>query len=93
MLTTVYECDRCGKKDEDNQMQLWTVRISYQAQGSGWNNWSDYRNVDWCRECAVKAGFVGSDKERKEVQAPEPKPTIEELIREIVQHEMEPLHK
>lgn len=97
MIKVFYKCDRCEKQDDDNKMQLWVVCVRYQSYSKDSQNLYSALSsnstdpVQWCRECSIKMGIpLGSLEERKSVTNELP-PTIEDMIREIVRQEMEPL--
>ena len=88
MRTVTYKCDRCGKEDADNNIQLWRLKVSYQLPDS---NWDEHETVEWCRSCAVEVGVIRNAEERaKNVALKDvPLPTITDLIREICNEEIE----
>ena len=85
MITTTYTCDRCGHS-QDNSVQMWRVEISI---GSPLMNLK--RDALWCRKCCVEMGLISSRPHATppDPPAPDPAPTLEDLIRAIVREEGE----
>ena len=91
MATVVtHTCDLCSatwiKGEKGKQLWRMTVGITDQASAGG-----DYlhqrKGADWCRDCAVKHGFLPQIK--TDPPRIEPEPTIQDLVRAIVQEELE----
>ena len=88
MSTSVtYKCDRCSKQQTNTpslpykeQLQMWAVAVSL--------NGSSRRTADWCRECVILMGILDVQKEGDVAVTPTPPPTIEDIIREIVNEEI-----
>lgn len=88
-----YSCDRCGHSQEGTngmynlqpgQRQIWAVAIRL-----GTNGIHDLM-ADWCRPCCIEMGILkpaasGAD---APTVAPETKPTLEDVVREIVRQEI-----
>ena len=84
MYETMITCDCCKKSSKQNAkdgMQLWAIKIMC---GSN----TPYQ-VDWCRECCIKASiFPAYNSEDKKIVPAQPPPTLEDLVRQIVQEEL-----
>ncbi len=89
MATNVeYVCDLCSAtwtKGEKGK-QLWRMTVGI-AQSAGASHFYERKEADWCRECAVKYGFFRQTK--TDPPRIEPEPTIQDLVRKIVQEELE----
>lgn len=95
---TTYKCDRC-KLDSTNwkDLDLKEIRIgmkkvsgSYSSSSYALHDFSN-RKAEWCEACCREVGiipplFYGKTPQDETVQ--QPKPTLEDLIREIVQEEI-----
>lgn len=84
MRTTTYECDKCGEEASgSNTIELDTVQVQ----------WGQYRDwvagAEWCKKCRIEMGCV-YDRDKKPVAEDEDEspPTLEELVRAIVQDEI-----
>ena len=81
-------CDLCGatwaKGDEGKQLWRMTVGIALSA---GSSHFQQRKEADWCRDCAVKHGFLPQVK--TDPPRIEPEPTIQDLVRAIVREELE----
>lgn len=83
MITTTYKCDKCGK-ELDSAGQFWHVGVSAQSINTKLTVglFVEGKSMQVCRACLESFGiFV-----RKRPNEPEPpsRPTIEDLIRDIV---------
>jgi len=78
-ITTTYKCDRCDKEQDTNN-QFWRIEIG--VRHSGQSSPNRLAHMDVCRFCLEALGFY-----RNEFPAAPlpPAPTIEELLREIVE--------
>lgn len=76
----IYECDKCHNKQEDHE-QFWflTVHAKWAQNNSSRPVGHSY---DVCRNCLEDLGIF--QQKTQDTQSPEP-PTVEELIREIIQ--------
>lgn len=89
---TEYSCDKCGHVQPLAE-QMWNVRVQYQHEGSYGDSrfWSSKEQM-WCRKCLENAGLVAiSPATKRDEPAPEVKPTLEELIRDIARDEINSL--
>jgi len=92
MITLIQKCDKCGESwdaSKENAEQLWEVGITFACHPVR----SEYRSAptedrqtDWCRPCMVKAGLLGTEKEKKALPPEHKCPTLEELIVEIARN-------
>jgi hypothetical protein len=88
---TIHKCDRCGAVEYDNHNFLGRLTFSADCK----DKWDGYilgpKSVEWCRKCHLEVGtlqpWVG--KEKCGDDEPNPKPTVEELIRMMIREEME----
>ena len=80
-----YKCDKCGEEKINEANFLLPVRV---LVGENFNDRDTYEasSALWCRECLRKARIVPQWK-RKDMPEEE-KPTIESMIRELVQKEV-----
>lgn len=93
---THYTCDRCGKTDNDlGRIGLKTVavgikEIAFAYYDTNSNDLFDAnrREAEWCAECLVKVGIYPKSAIPNTVQI-DPPPTLENLIREIIQEEIQ----
>lgn len=102
---TTYICDRCGAQGTQNKndqkegyLQLWQVGISFIIPAQ--QNPHSYRplakEVEWCRECAEKFDLLSKKKNEHDnlqktmnEKTPYIPATVEDILREIVQEEIE----
>jgi len=84
-MAIIYECDRCTHHNTD-PTDFYVVRIACtQQQVSGYSHpMSASPQRLWCESCTKEAGL----KWVRTVNVPEP-PTFEDMIREIVQDEIQ----
>ena len=82
MITTIYKCDKCGNEQNDND-QFWTVGITARTK---WHQSMDdiVKSIQVCRPCLESLGIYVTQTKKKDEPLPAP-PTIEELIREIIE--------
>ena len=85
MRTTTYKCDRCGKEDITNNIDIIRVGVHVggyavaHSFGSQEQPKIEY-NQEWCLECRIKTGLRENPKKSVIVQTPL---TLEDLVREI----------
>ena len=90
-ITTTYKCDRCSH-EQNKAAQMWYIGISRQSvdnpnRSYGTENVSE-REM-WCRACVEELHLLPRSKEdEKKTPIPQPKPTLDEMIREIVAEEI-----
>ena len=84
-ITTIYKCDKCGAEQSTN-VQFWLLNVSYQELSTSYGK-SYTKGINVCRKCLESLGINASKIVR---ESPEySPPTIEELIAEIVQRELD----
>lgn len=86
MIVTTYTCDKCGHEQEEPE-QMWEIGIVAREQTIKHSN---YINTPrecalWCHSCVVKFGLLPRP---KDTSKPNPIPTFEDIIREIIQEEI-----
>ena len=81
-VITTYTCDRCGAQQATTE-QFWTVGVCYAAYSSPITR-TIYKSIHACRACVEEMGLVPTIRTGKQ---PAPPPTIEDLIRGIIQAE------
>ncbi len=92
MRKTILTCDRC-KKETDNLFEvgagLRNIRYGYYGGRSDWEI-TGQLHQEWCRPCCEEVGFITTSYGKKEEKKEEPpRPTMEDLMREMIQSEME----
>lgn len=82
-VTVTYTCDKCGMQQPTSN-QFWTVGIKAQCSGHTSDQYiSNKFKMEICRPCLE---YLGIHPTEKTVNDPEYQPpTLEELIREIVE--------
>lgn len=82
-VRTLYICDRCGN-EQDKAAQFWTVGVTANC---GELRMSTYfvpgKYIQVCRPCLDNMGVLVKEKP-KDQESPQP-PTVEDLVREIIQ--------
>lgn len=81
---TYYTCDRCGKQKagEPNFVENVGIRV-----GPAYSHTTMFFDLqaDWCRNCLIETGLRDPAAHiLTDPPAPDPKPTLEDLIREII---------
>ena len=79
MITTEYKCDKC-KKVQFTSEQFWTIGVGAGA-GAGAPHISVDRTIHVCRNCLEDLGYHV----RPIFPSRPPPPSLEELIREILE--------
>jgi len=79
---TTITCDRC-KKEIIDLSQIWPVEVKI-SKFCG-----NHLSAEWCRSCTIEMGMIDSKDEVTAQPRIEPKPTIEDFIREIAREEIE----
>lgn len=89
-IVTTYTCDKCGHSQEEKE-QMWTVGVSVTHLDS--SHW--YGNINtlnpkalWCQDCVEGLGLL-LPSTKPDAPAP-PLVTLETIVRELIQEEMEP---
>lgn len=84
---TTYTCDRCGESQKGDGGRSFLEQVGIhigKVYGSLGPTTSFCRRVEWCRPCLVTMGLRDwASHIPTDPPAPDPKPTIEDLIREI----------
>lgn len=87
MRVQTVTCDRCktdlSVEAQKTYGQVWDVEVRFTRTKTS------LMKAEWCRTCCVEMGILGDEAERAKVNPVEPKPTIEDFIREIVREETE----
>jgi len=85
-VTTIYKCDRCHG-EQDTPVQFWNVGVVVTAwAGREYRKEYPDKTMDVCRSCCENMGLVMRLPKHPELTPP---PTLEDLIREIVQQEIQ----
>jgi len=88
MIKTEYICDNCGAVQQTPE-QMWEIGIAYShTPMSAYSTTIKHQQL-WCRECMVKKHLLGDEVEKKKVEAPPIAPSLEDLIRTLIQEEMD----
>ena len=93
--TITYQCDKCKKESTDrNILKLTTIGIGIKTDRMSSYDYEKFslydplrREMDLCSDCLRALGFIHK-KESFEDTFPDP-PTLEEMIREIIQEEIQ----
>ena len=85
MISTDYQCDKC-KVIQNTAEQFWTITIGIRDHRWG-TRIDEQKTIDVCRPCLESFGLAAPLDPHK---PPCVAPTIEDLIREIVQSEVNP---
>ena len=97
MKRTIYKCDRCGKEAETNEDQealcLGQLTLAFEplySSGGPARVYPPHKmwQQEWCRKCRAEVGVV-SEMVKKADRGGEPVVTLETVIREMIQQEME----
>lgn len=91
MITTTHQCDRC-QKTVPTRAEIYELKLS--AIGGrfvyGSNEYAESTAFSsgkhWCEDCLVNTGFFAF--KTKTATPPEPLPSLEDMIREIVRSEL-----
>lgn len=74
-----FKCDRCGhecwRDDKENFRHLFSVKLVI-------NEGTTFRQAEWCERCCAEIGWC----QRPNVKAIQPEPTLEDLIRDLIQN-------
>ena len=86
MITTTYKCDKCQKVQMTPE-DFWEMHLRTNPAMTGGRSSVPQRTLQVCRRCLEDFGLVPIRTKREE---PVPaKPTVEELIREMVERAVE----
>lgn len=80
---TIYTCDKCGHEQEKPD-QFWTVGVSATHGLFTSNEFVQNKSMHVCRPCLESFGICVQKKPEHE-QNPPQIPSVEDLIRELVQ--------
>ena len=81
---TIHKCDRCGTEQPDRK-GLYAVGCQI-GNYHGWEDAYKHFSADWCKKCAIEVGFPPEPQPKQD--APVSSPTMEDMIRLIIQQEM-----
>jgi len=87
---TIYKCDKCGKKgigfgNAENCIELFQVKLTAETYPLRSSRYLPTQHeVDWCKECCIKADLAGSKVERATSATQAPERTLDDVIRDIV---------
>lgn len=88
MIVTTYTCDKCGHSQNDDA-QMWNIAVDLWTRGVPRSRSSyppDSAEL-WCRKCVV--GVLGKLSSGPDgPPKPDPLPTLEDMIREIIREEI-----
>ncbi len=86
MIVTTYTCDRCAHDQTDDD-QMWRIKLFVEYFGSVYDKQYPWKEVLWCRACVVSVLGALPQSEADPPQ-PDPEPTMEDMVRSIVQQEV-----
>lgn len=89
-VKTIYTCDRCGK-EQATYDQFWRVDVlcrAFPGAPPATYNCSK-KEQHWCRACCEELHLLNYMPRKEAVPPSKPAPTLEELIREIVQEKLD----
>ena len=89
MIVTTYTCDKCSHSQETYE-QMWDIGImvNHRANPTSYGRFNaTAKQALWCRKCIIELGLLPAKK--GDEPTPEPTPTFEDMIREIIQEEIE----
>jgi hypothetical protein len=83
---TTYACDRCKSEFSDRK----AIKCVSAGVGEyvGSDAWFKSFRQDWCHGCLNEFGLASTPKEKTTLNPPNP-PTLEDVIREIIRHEVQ----
>jgi hypothetical protein len=84
MRVTTITCDRCKREITDNK-QIWPVELRCRETSL---LAAPVLSAEWCRSCCLEMG-IWENKEETVNPIIEPKPTLEDFVRELIQEELE----
>ena len=89
-IVTTYTCDKCGHSQEDakSPRQMWSLEVAVKRMENKTYSapFVNKGGITWCRECVIATGVVEPAKDEETPTSPL---TLEDLIREIIQEEIE----
>lgn len=88
MKTVMYKCDLCKKVIDFPKEQVWNVGIGIEAEPYHLCYFA--KQVQWCRRCTESFRLAVFVRPKKEAEnSPEPTLTFEDMVRAIVQEEID----
>ncbi len=82
-ITTTYKCDRC-EHEQDNTTQMWSIEVGIKSAGTNPMFLTSRQTALWCRKCVEDVHLLKIPQHEPQRDLPS-KPTIEDLVREIVE--------
>ena len=88
MIVTTYTCDKCGHSQESGT-QMWHVAVVLKGPGMPWPLFPKITSL-WCRKCVETLALLPQGGGAEDAPPPpDPLPTLEDMIREIIRNEVE----
>jgi hypothetical protein len=84
-IETKYKCDCCGH-EQDNAEQMWNVGVYFGP--CTLHNLSHEAGKIWCRKCMERIGVLSGKENPAQKVPPEPLPTLEGIVRQIMREEI-----
>ena len=82
-ITTIYKCDRC-EHEQSTAEQMWSIEVGIKSVDSPSSRLQCRQEALWCRKCVEIVHLLKIPKHAPQRALP-PKPTLEALVREIVE--------
>lgn len=82
-VKTIYTCDKCGS-EQDSSDQFWTVGVSANCATYPADWFVTGKSLQVCRPCLESFG-IHVQKKPEHAESPPTIPSVEDLIREIMQ--------
>ena len=87
---TTYTCDRCSEKRTGHEARNFLEDVAVFIGRRYTSAPHPDRMVQWCRPCLIQMGLRNPAEHLKEdALVPDPAPTLEEILREIVREEIQ----
>jgi len=89
VIVTTYTCDKCRHSQEGSE-QMWDIGITviHRPQPTRYSySREPVEKALWCRKCVESLGLLPAEKTDPPTSTPTP--TFEDMIREIIQEEIE----
>jgi hypothetical protein len=83
-ITTIYTCDRCAASQTTSE-RFWKVGVSWAPYNYPFPAPHQEDQMQVCQKCAAELGLVPQN---PKPAVPLPIPSLEDLIREIIQSEL-----
>jgi hypothetical protein len=88
--TTTFTCDLCGTQAIDDQQFLKEVSVVIENPYGARSSSTNVPKASWCKPCLVRMGVIAVGNTHLPANmAPPTPPTLEEVVRAIVQEEIE----